>query len=454
MHRLLQARNPKGKTEMTYKQAVEFLDSVRSNKGMVLGLECMRRLMEELGNPQDKLKFVQVAGTNGKGSTAAFIAKILEEDGRKVGRYTSPAVYSFEEQYYACKRYITKREAEEGLSVIAAAYERMEVKPTAFEMETALAFWFFEKIGCEIAIIEAGLGGDEDATNIVTTTICSVITSISIDHRRILGDTTAKIAAHKAGIVKPGTDVVSIEQDEAAMQVIIDRCKEQNARLHIVKTADARLVSATKQELILFYRDFEALRMHMRGIYQKDNAALAIETARVLGASVQAIRRGIESTVWPGRFEKVFSAPDIILDGAHNADGIRRLRESIDFYYGVQPVTYIMGVLADKDYEEEIAILLGRAARVYTVTPDSPRACSAADLKKAIKRRYAQLKVTTAESVEEALNAAVEDKDIIVVCGTLTILRRAADWIKIALIAESNQNNCAHDFFGAEASAE
>ena len=174
---------------MDFLEAQNYLEKVRSQKGIVLGLDTMRHLMVKLNNPQDKVKFIQVAGTNGKGSTAAYLTSILSEAGIKVGRYTSPAVFSSTEQYFACGSCISESEYAKGVTAVAEAAASLDGEtPTAFEQETALAFWYFAKKGCELAILEAGLGGDMDATNIVTTTVCSIITSISMDHCRILGN--------------------------------------------------------------------------------------------------------------------------------------------------------------------------------------------------------------------------------------------------------------------------
>ena len=206
---------------MDFLEAQNYLEKVRSQKGIVLGLDTMRHLMAKLNNPQDKVKFIQIAGTNGKGSTAAYLTSILSEAGIKVGRYTSPAVFSSTEQYFACGSCISESEYAKGMTAVAEAAASLDGEtPTAFEQETALAFWYFAQKGCELAILEAGLGGDMDATNIVTTTVCSIITSISMDHCRILGNKISEIAAHKAGIIKPGAPVICIEQKEDAMEPI------------------------------------------------------------------------------------------------------------------------------------------------------------------------------------------------------------------------------------------
>lgn len=423
---------------MDFLEAQNYLEKVRSQKGIVLGLDTMRHLMAKLNNPQDKVKFIQVAGTNGKGSTAAYLTSILSEAGIKVGRYTSPAVFSSTEQYFACGSCISESEYAKGVTAVAEAAASLDGEtPTAFEQETALAFWYFAQKGCELAILEAGLGGDMDATNIVTTTVCSIITSISMDHCRILGNKISEIAAHKAGIIKPGAPVICIEQKEDAMEPIRAAAKAADTPLYEVHRDEVRQIFSDKRENIVFFREFENLHLKMLGSCQPENAALAVQAASVLSRSYPIEKKhiydGIEKTRWGGRFELHSGSPDIILDGAHNPDGIRRLRESVNQMFGAVPICYVCGVLADKDYEKEIEILFGRASNVFTVTPPSPRAMKSTDLKAAIKKRFSQLKVTSFDSedgIEKAMEAAVSQNNPVVVCGTLTILARVKEWMK------------------------
>ena len=423
---------------MDFLEAQNYLEKVRSQKGIVLGLDTMRHLMAKLNNPQDKVKFIQVAGTNGKGSTAAYLTSILSEAGIKAGRYTSPAVFSSTEQYFACGSCISESEYAKGMTAVAEAAASLDGEtPTAFEQETALAFWYFAQKGCELAILEAGLGGDMDATNIVTTTVCSIITSISMDHCRILGNKISEIAAHKAGIIKPGAPVICIEQKEDAMEPIRAAAKAADTPLYEVHRDEVRQIFSDKRESIVFFREFENLHLKMLGSCQPENAALAVQAASVLSRSYPIEKKhiydGIEKTRWGGRFELHSGSPDIILDGAHNPDGIRRLRESVNQMFGAVPICYVCGVLADKDYEKEIEILFGRASNVFTVTPPSPRAMKSTDLKAAIKKRFSQLKVISFDSedgIEKAMEAAVSQNNPVVVCGTLTILARVKEWMK------------------------
>ena len=423
---------------MDFLEAQNYLEKVRSQKGIVLGLDTMRHLMAKLNNPQDKVKFIQVAGTNGKGSTAAYLTSILSEAGIKVGRYTSPAVFSSTEQYFACGSCISESEYAKGMTAVAEAAACLDGEtPTSFEQETALAFWYFAQKGCELAILEAGLGGDMDATNIVTTTVCSIITSISMDHCRILGNKLSEIAAHKAGIIKPGAPVICIEQKEDAMETIHAAAKAADTPLYEVHRDEVRQIFSDKRESIVFFRELENLHLKMLGSCQPENAALAVQAASVLSRiypiEKKHIYDGIEKTRWGGRFELHSGSPDIILDGAHNPDGIRRLRESVNQMFGAVSICYVCGVLADKDYEKEIEILFGRASEVLTVTPPSLRAMKSTDLKAAIKNRFSQLKVIAFEGnddIEKAMEAATSQGNPVVVCGTLTILARVKEWMK------------------------
>ena len=436
---------------MDFLEAQNYLEKVRSQKGIVLGLDTMRHLMAKLNNPQDKVKFIQVAGTNGKGSTAAYLTSILSEAGIKVGRYTSPAVFSSTEQYFACGSCISESEYAKGVTAVAEAAASLDGEtPTAFEQETALAFWYFAQKGCELAILEAGLTRQKNCnnvlmknimdfaigSNIVTTTVCSIITSISMDHCRILGNKISEIAAHKAGIIKPGAPVICIEQKEDAMEPIRAAAKAADTPLYEVHRDEVRQIFSDKRESIVFFREFENLHLKMLGSCQPENAALAVQAASVLSRSYPIEKKhiydGIEKTRWGGRFELHSGSPDIILDGAHNPDGIRRLRESVNQMFGAVPICYVCGVLADKDYEKEIEILFGRASNVFTVTPPSPRAMKSTDLKAAIKKRFSQLKVTSFDSedgIEKAMEAAVSQNNPVVVCGTLTILARVKEWM-------------------------
>ena len=419
---------------MRVDEVFSWLEEKRRNKGMSLGLDRMRKLLHTLQDPQDYFRIIRIAGTNGKGSTAAALSQILSQSGIRTGRYTSPAVFSPYEQYTVCGEWVSPECFAEGMTRVKEAAEAMaasgEEEPTAFELETAFAFWLFAREKCELAVVECGLGGDMDATNAAGETACSVITPISLDHTAILGKRLRDIALHKAGIMRAGVPVISAEQPDEAAEVLEKEADEMHSPLTVVKNDDVRVVYTNRQGMVVYYKDLEQLKIPQRGLFFAQSAALAIEAARSLHDSrvtEESIRRGLEKIAWPGRFELIGTAPDIVLDGAHNPGGARRLKESLNRYYGGQQLTFVMGVLQDKDYREMISILLGRAARVFVVTPESGRALPKEKLGKAIRERYSQLAVKEKDSVTEAIEAAVKAGDPVVVCGTLTIAGEARE---------------------------
>ena len=419
---------------MNEKEALAWLEEIRAKKGICLGLERMKALLGALGSPQDHYKVIRVAGTNGKGSVTAAISSILHAAGIRAGRYTSPAVFSVYEQYVVDEKEINQSLYAEGMTAVREAAKKLgEEEPTAFEIETAFAFWLFAREGCEAAVFETGLGGDLDATNAAGETALSVITSIGLDHVKVLGPRLKDIAGHKAGIIRAGVPVICAEQKEEAAEVIRRRCEELAAPLTVVRKDDIRVVYANRQGLIIYYRDLEQLKIRQRGLFFAESAAIAAEAARTLGdgrITEKAVREGLLAFRWPGRYELIAAKPDTLLDGAHNPDGIQRLKESLRRDYGNSRISFVMGVLADKDYRQMVSLLLGMAARVYTVTPDSSRALAAEDLARAVRERFPLLSVSCEESVEEAVRKARAAGDPVVVCGTLTIAaaaKRAAE---------------------------
>jgi dihydrofolate synthase/folylpolyglutamate synthase len=303
--------------------------------------------------------------------------------------------------------------------------------PTVFEMETALAFWYFAQEACDIVVLEAGLGGTLDATNVVTNTVCAVITAISMDHQNILGNSLADIAAHKAGIIKHMVPTVLLGQSKEVEAVIRSRCDEVSAPLTRVNPEDARIVCATLRGMALIYKGYEAIKCKQLGICQKDNVAVAIEVTEILRQcgymmSDEQMFAGIAKTVWRGRFEIIEQEPLVIIDGAHNPEGAKTLKESLDFYLTNRKYVYVMGVLADKDYTQIIEVMAPRGKAFFTVTPDNPRALPAKQLKEAILKQEPLLKVYAETDVNRALAKAkklVQRDEAIVVFGSLFVLK-------------------------------
>ena len=402
---------------MNYKEARNYLDTA-ALKGSVYGLESIKALLEELGNPQEQLKFIHASGTNGKGSTLAFISTILKYAGYRVGRYISPTVICYRERIQINEEYITEEALARLTEKVAKAVEAVEEKhgfrPTAFEIETAISFLYFLENDCDLVALETGLGGLTDATNIVSTTILSVIASISMDHMAILGDNIASIATNKAGIIKPGIPVVSLKQVPEAMEVIIDYAEKQESRLYVADPSLAYDIKAKDLLMSFSYKsaffELNNLKIGLVGLYQISNATLALEAIGILKSlgyniTENDIRNGLCNTKWIGRFTKIHDNPTIIIDGAHNIDAAFKLRETLDSYFTNKAITYIMGVLKDKEYDKILDIMLPKTNQVVTITPDNSRALDGRELAKLIEARG--IPAYYAASVKEALEKAI-----------------------------------------------
>lgn len=397
---------------MTKLEFEEFIQSV-SVKGSVFGLESIRRLLDKMNHPEQRLKFVHIAGTNGKGSVLAFTSTILKCAGYKVGRYISPVIEKYNEKIQINGRNISQADLYEGMEYIQGLCEEIESEghpvPTIFEVETALAFWYFERNACDIVVLETGMGGRDDATNIIPSPEVAVLTSISMDHMAILGDTLKKIATVKTGIIKPGCIVVSALQDDEASMVIDATAKKQQVPVTYASKPEKVKYGLDRQTFS--YKEMKDLEIGLCGTYQPVNACVAIEVIRALVSrgfdiSEKAIRQGLSQTRWVGRFTLLLKKPIFIMDGAHNADAAKQLRESILTYLKGKPLIFIMGVFADKEYEKVIASTADLASFIIAVsTPNNNRALPAKTLAEAIAR--VNPNVTTADSIEEAAEMAL-----------------------------------------------
>ena len=419
---------------MNRKQTEEYIE-VLGQFGSVLGLENMYRLCEKLEIPLEELKVIHIAGTNGKGSTLAFVSTILKEAGYKVGRYISPTISDYRERIQIGGRMITWKDLCLYMSKLRDACEQIVAEgnphPTAFEIETALGFLYFYEKECDMIVLETGLGGTLDATNVLPKPLLSVLASISMDHMAFLGNTLSEIAENKCGIIKDGCPVVSQIQDDEAMKVIEKVCLQKQASLTVVEEEKLSKVKYGLLKQKFSYGNYKQCEISMAGTYQIKNACLALEVVEVLRTlgyeiSDKAVFKGLQNAQWLGRFTVIGKKPLFVVDGAHNEDASKQLAKSIEFYFTNKKIIYIMGVLKDKEYEKIIANTYSYASQIITIkTPNNERAMDAYELAKEVNKYHPN--VTMADSIEEAVEMAylMADKDsVILAFGSLSYLGR------------------------------
>nr|WP_294491019.1 folylpolyglutamate synthase/dihydrofolate synthase family protein [uncultured Mediterraneibacter sp.] len=424
---------------MTYKEARVYLDEM-SKYGSVLGLDTIRGLLRELGNPQDDLKFIHIAGTNGKGSVLAYTSTILSEAGYRIGRYVSPTVVSYLERIQVDSEWISGERFANLTEKVRDAIARLEAEgrdiPTVFEIETAIAFLYFKEMQCDLVVLEAGLGGALDATNIIKNTVCAVFASISRDHIGMIGDTVEEITRNKAGIIKPGCEVVSAEQEKSVEQILRQCAAEQGCTYVQAQTDQIRVIKEDYHGIYFSYKIFQNMHTVMAGKNQLSNLAAALEVIRMLGSmgyeiSIRDVRRGMERTLWPGRFTCIGENPVFILDGAHNEDAALKLKESMEAYFPGRRLLGIAGVFRDKEYDRIAQTLGPLCAKIYTVDlPNRDRGLSARRLA-GVFRAYCgcveapeeqrQQEQTVGDAVAAALKEA-GSRDVIVAFGSLSYL--------------------------------
>ena len=396
----------------------------------------MKHLMEALGNVQLALPIIHIAGTNGKGSVGAYLSSLYRRMGLTVGRYTSPAVFSSMEVFTLNDIPMSADEYETLMEQIRCVCRELPEAqwPTIFEAETAIAFLWFAKKKPDIILMECGMGGAEDATNVLDTPIASVITSISLDHIRFLGNTCEEIASVKAGIIKSHCPVFSAPQTEGVKSVLSKYADEKDAEITFVDTHDIRLESEKPGQLCFSWKQI-TFETKMAGHYQLNNCALALET--FLGtidriapdclakdaAYTAKLQEAIANTSWPGRFEVISEKPLVILDGAHNEGAALELAESLRHSFGQSKIVMVMGVLSDKAHAKMLSILLPFASELITLTPpDNPRAFSGMELYQEAKQLNHQMSIRVADSVMEAIQMALEQNQPILFCGSLSYL--------------------------------
>ena len=397
-------------------------------RSMDLGLGRTQELLRHLGNPQDRLRFVHVAGTNGKGSVCASLASILHKANLRVGLFTSPYLVSFEERIRIDGVPISIDELRQVTLEVRDAAETMSEHPTEFELMTAVAFCYFAQKKCDLVVCEVGLGGRLDSTNVITTVELSIIVSIALDHCAFLGDTLAKIAREKAGIMKPAVPVVSAPQDPQAAAVLVKQASSQGCTLTFVDPAQ---ICGTNDDFS--YGTWNHLRLSLQGGYQLTNAAVVLEAVlalRALGWNVpdHAVEWGLSHVLWPGRFEIVCRQPEIIIDGAHNPQGARALASELSSRYTARRVVMCVGVMADKDWHAILASLVPLSSCIVCVEPDNPRALPAVELAHGVEQaclrahHVLDYPVVAAPSVEDGVHATLtcaNRDDVVVFCGSL-----------------------------------
>ena len=392
---------------MDYQKARSYIDEAHRFGGE-MSLKTITDFLERLGNPQNDLQFIHIAGTNGKGSVGAYLASVLQEAGYKIGRFISPTLYAYRERIQINGEYISKEDFGRWMDPVVSAMEEMkkagEPLPSPFEIETALSFLYYREKKCDLVLLECGMGGSNDATNVIRNTRLAVITSISMDHMEYLGNT---------------------QQPEAAV-VIASECRKGHNLLAVGKAYDAQVMEFDLQHLTFTYRG-RTITIHLAGAHQLENAVLALTGIEALinmgyEISEEQIQAGFEKTRWNGRFTILKKEPYFILDGAHNPDAAKKLKKSIEMYFSGRRLIFLMGVFKDKQYDKIASILAPMADTIIAMeTPDNPRALPAVELA-GVLSKYNQ-NVLLAGSLESAVQKGFElagEKDVIVAFGSLS----------------------------------
>ena len=391
-----------------YEEALEYIHSVNWTFCKP-GLERIGELCERLGNPQKNLRFVHVAGTNGKGSFCAMLDSVLRRAGYRVGLYTSPYIRFFNERMCVDGHPITNEELAEITAFVRPIADSMTDKPTEFELITAIAFEYFKRQNCDVVVLEAGMGGRLDSTNLICDPLLSVITGIALDHTAYLGDTVEKIAAEKAGIIKDGAPILYGGEDKIAGAVIEGVAKEKKSPFILVNYTALNNVRSSLDGTTFDFEDHSNMRIGLLGLYQPKNASVVIKATELLrqrGLQIDdiALREGLANAKWQGRFEILTREPLMIFDGAHNPQGIAAAVSSIRHYFADRKVYVLTGVLRDKDYQVIARDIATVASRAFVMTPDNPRALDAEEYAEVL--RNAGVQAEAFDSLGSALMAA------------------------------------------------
>lgn len=397
---------------MNYKETLDYIHSVMW-QGSRPGLERITKLLALLGNPEKELKVIHVTGTNGKGSFCAMLESILRHSGYRTGLFTSPYIEHFEERMMVNGKMISEEMLCAVTEEVKAAADQMEDLPTEFELITAIGFVFFAKMQCDICVIEAGMGGRLDSTNVFDNPILSVITGIALDHTAFLGDTTEKIAYEKAGILKNGCPVIVGNVDEKALAVIRNKASDLNCQLTKVNYDDITNLRPSLDGSSFDYKNHRQIRIPLIGMYQPRNAAnvlTAVDVLRDLGYQIsnESLQKGLDATIWKARFEKLSEKPLVLYDGSHNPEGIAFAVKTIKELFGNTKVKLVTGVMEDKDHSGMAKSLAEIAHSVYTVTPNNPRSYNCH--KFAAEFTAEGVPAAGYDCIEDAVNAALDTK--------------------------------------------
>ncbi len=407
---------------MNYTESLDYIHS-RNKFGIKLGLDATNALLDKIGNPHHKIKFIHIAGTNGKGSTTSYIHDILMAKGYKVGKFISPFVHSFTERIQINNVEIPEDELAKYTTVVKDAIEKYELTPTEFEVVTAIGLLYFEMENCNFVTLEVGMGGRFDATNVIPAPPVSVITSISIDHTEYLGDTIEKIAFEKCGIIKTGSKLVCYcDNPLEADEVIIKTADEKKVPLIIPDKSEINIIKQGIDGTDFEYKN-EKYHINMLGIHQIYNAVSAIEAAKLLGIEQDFIKKGLEITKFRGRFEIVSKNPLIIEDGAHNYSGVLALCDALKTYFCNKKIIIVMAMLKDKEYEKCVKTLSPVVDTFIATQADNPRRATSDELaqtaKKYIKKVYSEPDVNKALLMAKNM---YDENSIICICGSLYLL--------------------------------
>ena len=416
---------------MNYQECRAYIDD-SAKYGSVLGLDNMREMLDRLGNPQDAVPYVHVAGTNGKGSVIAYLYTTLTRVGYKVGRYISPTLYSYRERLEIAGEKISQEDFAKYVTEISRSIDQMTAvgmnHPTPFEIETAAAFLYFKEENCDLVLLETGMGGNLDATNIVKNTKLAVLVSISMDHMSFLGNTLGEIAEKKAGIIKPGCRVVTTKQKPEAAQVIADTCNKLHVPCVVSDPDEAVLEKESVFGQTFSYKG-EEFAISLAGVYQKENAVAALRALEILNeqgypTTLEQRQDGLKRTTWPGRFALLGTEPDFVVDGAHNPAAADMLAASIERYFKGKRIIYIMGMFRDKDYRKVIQKTEKYADTILTIAaPDNPRALTPQELADAVREFHSDVRAfdDIESAVAEAYRLAGKE-DVIIAFGSLAFL--------------------------------